>query len=296
FNAWTTDIASSDQRGRVEGVLNLCLFLAQIVATAAAGVFIDKFGYFIFFYAIGGIVMVIGLIAGSFLEDTPLPPPQEPHRSYWAEFSDLFSLDTVRQNRDLIILLIYIMINSIGFQVFFPYLIVFLQDYKGFTLSQYSIIGGVVMLGSAAVAIPFGILADRWNKRTMIALATIVGSVGGVVFSLVNGLPLITIAGFLTFPFLAAGIPIASMAWLKDLLPEQNRGKFLGIRMIFWIAIPMVVGPWIGSALIQHYGIPTTTNGQAGFIPVPVIYWVGSAITLLSLIPLFFLPSGKKTA
>jgi len=296
FNAWTTDIASSDQRGRVEGVLNLCLFLAQIVATAAAGVFIDKFGYFIFFYAIGGIVMVIGLIAGSFLEDTPLPPQQEPHRSYWAEFSDLFSLDTIRQNRDLIILLIYIMINSIGFQVFFPYLIVFLQDYKGFTLSQYSIIGGVVMLGSAAVAIPFGILADRWNKRTMIALATIVGSVGGVVFSLVNGLPLITIAGFLTFPFLAAGIPIASMAWLKDLLPEQNRGKFLGIRMIFWIAIPMVVGPWIGSALIQHYGIPTTTNGQAGFIPVPVIYWVGSAITLLSLIPLFFLPSGKKSA
>ncbi|HVM70760.1 MAG TPA: MFS transporter, partial [Anaerolineales bacterium] len=205
FNAWTTDIASSDQRGRVEGVLNLCLFLAQIVATAAAGVFIDKFGYFIFFYAIGGIVMVIGLIAGSFLEDTPLPPQQEPHRSYWAEFSDLFSLDTIRQNRDLIILLIYIMVNSIGFQVFFPYLIVFLQDYKGFTLSQYSIIGGVVMLGSAVVAVPFGILADRWNKRTMIALATIIGSAGGIVFSLVNGLPLITIAGFLTFPFLAAG-------------------------------------------------------------------------------------------
>ena len=37
---------------------------------------------------------------------------------------------------------------------------------------------------------------------------------------------------------------IASVAWLKDLLPEENRGKFLGIRMIFWIAIPMVIGPW----------------------------------------------------
>ena len=45
----------------------------------------------------------------------------------------------------------------------------------------------------------------------------------------------------------------------------------------------------IGSTLIQHYGIPTTTNGQAGFIPVPVIYWVGCAISMLALIPLFFL-------
>jgi len=51
FNAWTADIASSDTRGRVEGVLNLSLFLAQIIATAAAGIFIEKLGYFIFFYS-----------------------------------------------------------------------------------------------------------------------------------------------------------------------------------------------------------------------------------------------------
>jgi len=82
---------------------------------------------------------------------------------------------------------------------------------------------------------------------------------------------------------------IASVAWLKDLLPEQNRGKFLGIRMIFWIAIPMVVGPWIGSMLIQHFGIPTVSNGQPGFIPVPIIFQVGSLISLLALIPLFFI-------
>jgi MFS family permease len=78
------------------------------------------------------------------------------------------------------------------------------------------------------------------------------------------------------------------VAWLKDLLPEQSRGKFLGIRMIFWIAIPMVVGPWLGSTLIQNFGIPTITNGEAGFIPVPIIFQVGSVIALLSLLPLGF--------
>ena len=303
FNAWTADVASTDTRGRVEGVLNLSLFVAQIVATAAAGIFIEKFGYFIFFYAIGGIVMLVGLAAGSFLRDAPLPPAQERsslvsstghERSFWAEFADLFNLDTFRQNRQLFILLLVIMINAIGFQVYFPYLIVFLQNFKGFSLTEYSIIGGVIMLGSALAAIPFGILADRWNKRSMIVISTLFGSIGGVLFSIANGLPLVTLTGLLTFPFSIAGFSVASMSWLKDLLPEQNRGKFLGIRMIFWIAIPMVIGPWVGSTLIRHYGIPTSTNGQAGFIPVPVIYWVGSAISLLALVPLFFLRDQKK--
>jgi MFS family permease len=279
----------------VEGVLHLSLFLAQMLATVAAGIFVEKFGYFVFFYAIGGIVMVVGLVAGSLLREAPLPAQEQPLRSFWSEFTELFSLDTLRQNRNLFLLLLISMINMIGFQVYFPYLIIFLKNYKGFTLGQYSIFGGVVMLATALIAIPFGILADRWNKRSMIVISILFGSIGGVVFSLVNGLPLIILTGLLTFPFFLAGFSVASMAWLKDLLPERNRGKFLGIRMIFWIAVPMVIGPWIGSTLIQHYGIPTTTNGQAGFIPVPIIYWVGCAISMLALIPLIFLPSQKKT-
>ena len=59
--------------------------------------------------------------------------------------------------------------------------------------------------------------------------------------------------------------------------------------MIFWIAIPMVIGPFIGSSLIQTYGIPTMLNGQAGFIPVPIIFQVTAVIALLSLIPLMFI-------
>ena len=35
FNAWTADIATSRNRGRVEGVLNLSMFLAQIVSMVA---------------------------------------------------------------------------------------------------------------------------------------------------------------------------------------------------------------------------------------------------------------------
>ena len=288
FNAWTADIAPSNQRGRVEGVLNMAVFIAQIEALVAAGILIDNVGYFIFFYALGAIVLVTGLVAGSLLQEPAQSPYPRVRPPFWDEFKELFSLDVLRQNRQLFILLLFIMVTSIGMQVSFPYMIVYLENYVGVSKTEFSIIGGAVMVGSLILAIPFGMLADRWNKRAMMAIALVVSSLGGVLLSLFKGLAPLALAGFLWQGF-AVAISVPAVAMLKDLLPAQNRGKFLGIRMIFWIAIPMIVGPAIGSALIQAYCIPTVPNGEAGFIPVPIIFQVGSAIALLGLIPLLFL-------
>jgi len=295
FNAWTADIAASSTRGRVEGVLNLSVFLAQIVAMVAAGALIDSVGYFTFFYSLGAIVILVGLVGGLLLQDAPAPAESGPRPSFLAEFGELFSLDTLKGNRPLFILLLVIMLSAIGMQVSLPYLIIYLENYIGMSKTEFSIIGGAVMLGSAVLAVPFGLLADRWDKRKMIAAAALLSSLGGVLLSLARSLPLLALSGLLWQAFSLAG-GIASVAWLKDLLPEQNRGKFLGVRMIFWIAIPMVVGPWIGSNLIQQFGIPTTLNGEAGFIPVPIIFQAGSAIALLALIPLFFTRSSRQKA
>ena len=265
----------------------MSIFVAQIISMVAAGILIDSFGYFIFFYSLGGVVMVVGLVAGILLQDVPVPEVEEARPPFWQEFTELFKVDVLKENRDLFTLLLFIMVSSIGMQVAMPYLIVYLENFIGVSKSEFSIIGGSVMLGSAVFAIPFGILADRWNKRTMIGAAMFLSSLGGILLSLVKTLPLLALTGLLWQAFATAS-GIASVAWLKDLLPEKNRGKFLGIRMIFWIAIPMVLGPWLGSTLIQNHGIPTVINGEAGFIPVPIIFQVGSLIALFSLIPLGF--------
>ena len=286
FNAWTVDVATPDTRGRVEGVLNLSVFLAQIVAMVAAGILIDSFGYFIFFYALGGIVILVGLVAGLLLQEPEVPVDSAlVNKPFWKEFAELFSLQTLRENKNLFILLLFIMISSVGMQISFPYMIVYLENYVGVTKSQFSIIGGAVMLGSAILAVPFGVLADKWKKKLMIGAGLVLSSLGGIFLSMVRSLPLLAISGLIWQAFAVAS-GVASVAWLKDLLPEESRGKFLGIRMIFWIAIPMVVGPAIGSWLIRSFGIPTILNGEAGFIPVPIIFQVGSLVSLLALIPL----------
>lgn len=288
FNAWTADIASSSIRGRVEGVLNLATFLAQIISMTAAGALIDSVGYFAFFYSLGGIVILSGVVAGSLLQDSPVPNgAMEVRGSFLSEFSSLFQWQTIRQNRTLFLLLLFIMISSIGMEVSFPYLIIYLENFIGITKTQFSIIGGAVMVGSAIFAIPFGLLADRWSRRKMIMAAITGSAIGGIAFSFARAIPALALTG-LAWQALNMAAGIAAVAWLKDLLPVESRGKFLGIRMIFWIAIPMVVGPWIGSSLIRYFGVPTTLHGEAGFIPVPILFQVGGAIALLSLIPLLF--------
>jgi MFS family permease len=293
FNAWTTDIASSPTRGRVEGVLQVSTYLAQVVVMVAAGLVIDQIGYFYFFYLLGAIVMIVGVIAGGLLPEPPLPMDEKPHQPFWSEFTELFQLKTITENKVLFLLLIFIMVSSIGNQVSMPYLIVYLKNYLGMSNQQFSIVGGAVMVGGALVAIPFGILADRMNRRTMIIVTVIASATGEIILSTMHGLIPLAITAFIWQGFLVA-YGIASGAWMKDLLPEESRGKFLGVRMIFWIALPMVIGPFIGSTLISHFGIPTVSNGQAGFIPIPLIFQVDAAIALASL--LVMLRIDKKDA
>lgn len=294
FNAWTVDVTPPVKRGRVEGVLQLCLFIAQLVSYTAAGMLIDKAGYFTFFYLLGGIVMVVGLVAGSALPEPPLPAVEAERKPFWKEVGELFNLRTVVQNRTLFILLIVIMVTGIGFQVAFPYMIIYITDNLGMSLEAYTIIGGAVIVGSAILAIPMGFLAEKWNERWMLLGSIVLMSLGCYLFSTTSKLILLALYGLLWQAMNMVGA-IASMAWLKDLLPEESRGRFMGVRMIFWIALPMVIGPSIGSALIRAYGIPTTLNGAAGFIPVPVIFQVGALITLLAIVPLMMLkPNGRS--
>jgi len=293
FNAWTTDITNPSNRGRVESVLQITVFLANIVTFVAAGMVIDRFGYFIFFYVLGALVILAGIVAGSMLKEAP-PPKTEPPTGYLKDLLSVFRWQTVRENRLLFLLFLTIMIASIANQISFPYLIVYFENFLGYSKSEFSLMAGGVLLANVLLAVPFGMLADRWNRRKMLIVVTIIWSLSTFIFSLTRTLPTIIIASLVVQP-MAMVMSIVNIAWMKDLLPEESRGKFFGIRMIFWIALPMVIGPAIGSALIRAYGIPTALNGAEGFIPPPHIWWGTAVIGLLSLIPLFFMRIRKET-
>lgn len=293
FNAWTADITPNHQRGKVEGVLNLCLFVAQLISIVAAGILIDNLGYFTFFYLLGGIVMVVGLVAGSALREEPISGQATIKSSFWQEIGATFDFKNILSNKVLFIILLSGMLLAIGFQVAFPYMVIYLNHTIGVTKSQYAVIGGGVIIGSALLAIPLGNLADRVNRKIMLAISIITTCVGCFLFSLVHSMALLALAGLIwQAANMAAGI--VSNSWIKELLPEESRGRFLGVRMIFLVLLPMLIGPRIGSSIIQIYGVPTVLDGKPGFLPVALIFQVGAFLGLLAVLPLQLL-KGKVT-
>ena len=90
FNAWTAEIAPPSKRGKVEGVLQVCLFVAQIISYTLAGMLIDKFDYFIFFYILGGLVMIVGFLAARKLPEPELDSQDRSKTSFLADLRQLF--------------------------------------------------------------------------------------------------------------------------------------------------------------------------------------------------------------
>jgi MFS family permease len=296
FNAWTTDITDTSNRGRVEGLIQMSVFVSFIITTALAGMVIEQFGYFVFFYGLGGLVALTGLIGGLLLKDAPVSP-EEQHQErlpYWREVFNTFRFSIVRENKILFLLFLAILMNGIAWQVTFPYLLIYIEHYLGYDKGTMGLIMGAVLIITAISTIPIGMLVDRIPRRLFIFWIAIAAAITALIFSFARDIPFLLLAGTLQTVAMAA-FGIVSGAWLKDLYPAQQRGQFQGVRMVFWVLLPMVIGPAIGSFLIRTFGIPTTLNGEAGFIPTPVIYYAAALINLLAIPPLLRIPKKPET-
>jgi MFS family permease len=87
----------------------------------------------------------------------------------------------------------------------------------------------------------------------------------------------------------------ALMVWVKNLYPEESRAQFEGIRLLFYVMIPMIIGPAIGSPIIKATGIPIVNDyGESGFAPSYVLFFVSAAVALLTYIPIYFAHMEQK--
>ena len=77
--------------------------------------------------------------------------------------------------------------------------------------------------------------------------------------------------------------------WLKQLYPEDSRGQFEGIRVLFFTLIPMIIGTTIGNFIIKH-GAGTVVNeyGITENIPTESMFMWAAILVLLAFIPLYY--------
>ena len=103
---------------------------------------------------------------------------------------------------------------------------------------------------------------------------------------------------FLVYPVLLGGVLLVGLGyilflqtitvWSKQLYPADARGQFEGIRILFYVLIPMVVAPLISNPVIRRSGEFVDEYGFTSYLPTNTLFLVAGFLMLLTLVPLYF--------
>jgi MFS family permease len=301
FNAWVTDNTEESYRGKVEGVLSVLPLVAMLIVAGGFGILVEGIGYDMLFLALGAVITVCG-VAGVFLvKDSPNLQKKGTLKDIFYGFKP----NVVKDHAPLYLTLCIVGIYGIACQIFMPYLIIYMKTYLHFETLDYSIVFGAAIILGAIINLLLGGLTDKMNKAKLLYAAAGVFVFGllGMFFShFESKLVTMAIFGFFGFVMITGYILVAALtgALVRDYTPEDNAGKLQGVRMIFGVLLPMVIGPMIGNAINKAAGVVLENAGADAmtteYIPVPGIFLMAAIVAVLTfvMIPILVKKTTKK--
>lgn len=297
FNAWVTDVTSPETRPLVETVFAALPIIAMgLVVVLGSLAQSGTITYTLFFGALGLFVSVCGVIGlFSLQEPERRIRTEKPNSNYWSDLFYGFRPSVVKENSRLYLVLVTNSIFAVATQVYFPYLLIYLQyvvlpKAGDNLLSAPNIISGVVSVAAMAAGIIGMLAASKKKSRGTMLLTSVSCSVVGLFllgFSK-NIIMLIFSAAPTVVGYAMQGILLN--ATVRDFTPQDKAGQFQGIRMIFGVLIPMVLGPVTGALAIERSAVTYLDEfGTVQTVPTELMFTFAAVISLLALIPLVFL-------
>ena len=297
FNAWVTDVTSPETRPLVETVFAALPIIAMgLVVVLGSLAQSGTITYTLFFGALGLFVSVCGVIGlFSLQEPEHRTRKEKPNSNYWSDLFYGFRPSVIRDNSRLYLVLVTSCIFAVASQVYFPYLLIYLQyvvipKAGDNLLSAPNIISGVISVAVMAAGIIGMLAASKKKSRGTMLLISVSCSVGGLFllgFSK-NIIMLILSAAPTVVGYAMQGILLN--ATVRDFTPQDKAGQFQGIRMIFGVLIPMVLGPVTGALAIERSAVTYLDEfGTVQTVPTELMFTFAAVISLFALIPLAFL-------
>ncbi len=289
FNAYVTDVTDSTNRGKAESVLAILPLISMLIIFGLFDGLTQQGRWKEFFNTFGFAVTGVGLVSLVLVKDEPGLEPRKD--SYFKNLLYGLRPSVMRENPELYLSFAAFCVFSVAVQVFFPYLIIYIQNYLGIT--DYAIVLGVVLILASAVSVVSGRYIDRLGKLRFAvpAVAIMLAGLAGMYF--VRSQAGVMAAGTV----MMGGYMMVSAALganIRDWTPEGKVGHFQGIRMIFAVMLPMVIGPAIGAAVIKGSDSTYIELGQVKTVPTPGIYLAAAAVLLLVFVPIFLLKKKGK--
>ena len=296
FNAWVTDITTPKIRPTIETALTFVGFLS-VAAVMGVGSLAQSgtVTYQAFFLVLGLIVALCG-VAGLFLIKNPEYPSKENEvsSSYWADLFYGFRPSVIKNNVRLYLALFAIGFSSIAYQVFFPYLLVYLQYVvipdNGDNLITTSVIITAALVIVALIA-GFVVLlkVSAKNKAFGLVPCMILQTAGLLLLSTSTDIKIILIG---VVPTLVGNLVMGIQlnAAIKDFIPQGKAGLFQGIRMIFTVLLPMVIGPVLGDLACRNSAITYANEfGVETIVPSSSMFLYAAIVSVFVVIPMIFL-------
>lgn len=303
FNAWVTDVTVPQNRGTAEGILSTMPILATLMVTAGFGAGVAAAGYPACFLALGVLVTLCGFAGLLTLKESGNKIKKQ--GNYFAELVYGFRPSVVRDNSRLYLALASVCIFSTAVQIFMPYVFLYIQHYLGLDINHLAVtpkaaaVAALALAGFIGGAVGMGIAVDRLGKKKFVFPAVAVFVAGLFIATFVKKL---SVFGLVALVIIAGYglLMIILNASVRDFTPEGKAGLFQGVRMIFFVLIPMVAGPFAGNRVIERFagaheaGTYVNDFGETVLVPVPEIFAAAAVLGVFIAVPLLTLRKRNK--
>ena len=297
FNAWVTDVTLPENRPLVETVFAALPIIAMgLVVVFGSLAQAGTVTYTLFFGVLGIVVAVCGVIGLFSLEEPKKVTRTEESRSnYWSDLFYGFRPSVIRENSRLYIILLASCIISVASQVYSPYLLIYIQyvvlPQGGDNLvTAPNIISAVISALAMAGGIIGLLTTSKKKSRGSLLLVSVSCSICGLfLLGFSKTIPMLILSAEPTVVgYTMQGILLNST--VRDFTPQDKAGQFQGIRMIFGVLVPMVLGPVTGALAIEHSAMTYIDEyGTTQTVPTKLMFTFAAAISIVALVPLTIL-------
>ncbi len=299
FNAWVTDNTESSYRGKIEGVVAILPLIAMLVVAGGFGILVELIGYRALFIGLGAVISISGIVGIFIVKDSKNIQRSGTMRDIFYGFRP----SVIRANLPLYVTFIIVLVYGIACQIFMPYLIIYMKTYLSFSVIEYSIVFGAAIAVGAVINVILGIISDRHDKVKLLYIAAGIMALGlfGMYFAPAdNKAAALILFGIFGFVMITGYIFVSALcgSTVRDFTPEGAAGKLQGVRMVFSVLIPMIIGPEIGNAINRAQGLKLEDAGAdimtTEYIPAPEIFLAAAIATLIVFLAIPLLSMAKK--
>ena len=297
FNAWMTDITDETNRGKVEGV-NSSMPLLSMLAVFGGAMFLMIVGpdgsvtydYPLFFTIIGAIVLITGILAAVLMDDSRPEPRRD--KSYLSELVYGFRAKAMRESQMLYLVLLAYCVFAIAMQVIMPYYVLYLR--LPYILGEnYVLVMAPCIVIAAVFTILYGRTVDRRGFSKSIIVPLVMFLVGCALLTVLVNAPGVFVGSMLMLSGYLGSVACFG-AEIRNNTPAGRVGLYQGIRIFMVVLVPMLVGPWIGSAISASSGAVVGFGVVGdGFTPSSLIFAGGAVVALFTFIVLHVIRKKK---